>query len=79
MQQIPQFKKKKKDLSHTIYVFILYCQCQIYIQKYFLRSNSAGKKSHTYEEGGPPQNFCLAFIDELEKQIFIKKTVEVGQ
>ena len=27
---------------------------------------------------GTPQNFFLAFIDELEKQI-IKKTVEVGQ
>ena len=26
---------------------------------------------------GTPQNFCLAFIDELEKQIFIKKTVEL--
>ena len=28
---------------------------------------------------GTPQNFFLAFIDELEKQIIIKKTVEVGQ
>ena len=38
------------------------------------------QKSHTWEEGGgTPQNFCLAFIDELEKQIIIKKTVEVGQ
>ena len=26
-----------------------------------------------------PQNFILAFIDELEKQIIIKKIVEVGQ
>ena len=26
-----------------------------------------------------PQNFSLAFIDELEKQILIKKTIEVGQ
>ena len=24
-------------------------------------------------------NFFLAFTDELEKQLFIKKTVEVGQ
>ena len=24
------------------------------------------------------QNFCLAFIDELEIQLFIKTTVEVG-
>ena len=28
---------------------------------------------------GTPQNFSLAFIDELEKQLFIKKTVEVRQ
>ena len=28
---------------------------------------------------GTPQNLFLAFIDELEKQIIIKKTVEVGQ
>ena len=35
-------------------------------------------KNHTHE-GGAPQNFFLAFIDELEKQLFIKKTVEVSQ
>ena len=28
---------------------------------------------------GTPQNFFLPLIDELEKQIIIKKTVEVGQ
>ena len=28
---------------------------------------------------GTSQNFFLAFIDELEKQIIVKKTVEVGQ
>ena len=40
----------------------------------------ARKKSNTCEEGGgTPQNFCLTFIDELEKQLFIKKTVEVGK
>ena len=31
------------------------------------------KKFHTYEEGGgTPQSFCLAFIDEFEKQLFKK-------
>ena len=40
---------------------------------------SKKKKSHTRGEGGAHLNFFLAFIDELEKQIFIKKTVEVGQ
>ena len=28
---------------------------------------------------GKTQNLFLAFIDELEKQTIIKKTVEVGQ
>ena len=32
------------------------------------------KKSHTCEEGGAHLSFFLAFIDELEKQIIIKKT-----
>ena len=37
------------------------------------------KKKHTCEEGGgTPQNFFLVFI-ELEKQMIIRKTVEVGQ
>ena len=40
---------------------------------------SKKKKPHTRGEGGAHLNFFLAFIDELEKQIFIKKTVEVGQ
>ena len=38
------------------------------------------QKSHTYEEGGgKPQNFFLAFIDKLEKEIIVKKTIEVDQ
>ena len=41
--------------------------CWIHISNNF-------QKSHTCEEGrAKPQNFCLAFIDELEKQLFIKK------
>ena len=28
---------------------------------------------------GTPKNFFLAFIDELEKQIIIEKTVQAGQ
>ena len=28
---------------------------------------------------GTPQTLFLALTDELEKQVFIKKTVEVGQ
>ena len=35
------------------------------------------KKNHTHvKKVGTPQNFFLAFIDELEKQIIIKKTVK---
>ena len=35
------------------------------------------EKSHTCEEDeGTPQNFCLAFTDELEKQLFIKKLLK---
>ena len=34
-------------------------------------------KSHACEEGGP--HLFLVFTDELEKQRFIKKTIEVRQ
>ena len=36
-------------------------------------------KSHTSEEDGAHLKICLTFIDKLEKQLLIKKTVEVGQ
>ena len=37
------------------------------------------KKSHTCEEGGAHLRiFFLVFIDEFEKQLFVKKSVEVG-
>ena len=42
-------------------------------------SNIYLKIRHMWRRWGKPQNFCLAFVDELEKQLFIKKTVEVGQ
>ena len=31
-----------------------------------------------YRRWGTPQNFCLPFIDELEKQLFIKKNIVSG-
>ena len=37
------------------------------------------KIKHMWRMWGTPHNFFLAFIDELEKQIIITKTVEVGQ
>ena len=36
-------------------------------------------KIHTHVKKGTPKNFFLAFIDKLEKEIIIKKIVEVGQ
>ena len=35
--------------------------------------------THMRRRWGTPQNFFLTFIDELEKQIITKKTIEVGQ
>ena len=35
--------------------------------------------NYTQVKVGQPQNFFLAFIEEFEKQIIIKQTVEVGQ
>ena len=41
---------------------------------------SIEKITHMRKRSGTSQNFCLQFIDELEKKkLFIKKTVEVGQ
>ena len=37
------------------------------------------KITHMQRRWDTPQNFFLAFIDEFEKQVIIKKTVEVGQ
>ena len=37
------------------------------------------KITYMWRRWDTPQNFFLAFIDELEKQIIIKKTVEMGQ
>ena len=43
-------------------------------QKYEIK-----KKSHTCEEGGTHLIISFwAFIDEFEKQLFIKKTVQVS-
>ena len=36
-------------------------------------------KSHMWRRWGTPQNIFFTFIDELEKQIIITKTVKVGQ
>ena len=37
------------------------------------------KITHMWRKWDTTQNFFLAFNNELEKQIIIKKTVEVGQ
>ena len=43
------------------------------------REWGVSRESRESKRWGTPQNFCLAFTDELEKQLFTKKTVEVGQ
>ena len=44
-----------------------------------ITSSAVGLKiAHMWRKWDTPQNFCLAFIDELEKQLFIKKNVEVS-
>ena len=45
----------------------------------YIVSSSLKKITHMWRRWGTPQNFFLACIDELEKQIILKKTVEVGQ
>ena len=48
---------------------------ETFTQRFFAMT----KITHMWRRCGTPQNFFLAFIDELDKQIIIKKTVEVGQ
>ena len=71
MQQVAQFTHTQK-ISVILFTFSYYTvNVRSTFKNIFLHSNSAGKKSHTYEEGGTPQNFYLALINELEKQISI--------
>ena len=45
-----------------------------------MKSFTENKKSDKWEKGrAHQQNFFLAFIDELQKPLFIEKTAEVGQ
>ena len=41
--------------------------------------NTTQKITNMSRRWGTPQNYSLAFIDELEKHLFNKKTVEVDQ
>ena len=43
------------------------------------RTSKNLKFTHMWRRWGTPHNVFLAFIDKLEKQIIIKRTVEVGQ
>ena len=53
---------------YTFFIHQFYTSCTIFVYKMYRQFLCS-----------TPHNFCLAFIDELEKQRFIKKTVEVGQ
>ena len=50
-------------------------KCSPCLKKLSLCCKSIKNHTNVKKVGHTPQNFCLAFIDELEKQIF----VEVGQ
>ena len=64
------------NLSRTI-TYISTIKFQIMIKK---TSRLLKEKPQICEEGGAHLTICvLAFIDELEKQIILKKTAEVGQ
>ena len=64
-----------QQLVGVWYVFFFYQNIHHNLQtKKYIK-----QKSHRGEEGGAHLNFFLVFIDELEKQIIIKRTVEVGQ
>ena len=67
----------------SIFIHIYHIIHQFYLQKkeqisvYFQLTTIIPdeifiKKNHTHvKRWGTPQNFCLAFIDELQKQLFI--------
>ena len=49
----------------------------LHLTKNWLSCSSKLIANHTHvNKVGTTQNFCLAFIDELGKQLFIKKTVK---
>ena len=51
---------------------------QMSLQTAYLLKKSLTEKPHTFEGGGThtPHDFCLVFIDELEKQLFTKKLLK---
>ena len=61
----------EKNLEKNVYWNVMF--------EMFRKLTSQEKITHMWRRWGTPQNFFLAFINELEKQIIIKKTVEVGQ
>ena len=70
------FAKKRVNIKNEDKVIIKYSRKSLL----YNNSKTSMKKSHTCEEGGVHLRFFfLTFIDELEKQIIITKTVEVGQ
>ena len=65
------------DLSNdTIKILEVHFSCnkQVQMQNNFLITIK--KITHMWRTWSTPQNFCLEFIDELEKQLFIKKNVK---
>ena len=76
--QIPYKKNFDKSWAKC-QVKAKFCQ-DTYFKKWKNYFKKIYKKLNTPEEGGAQLwIFILGFTDELEKQIFIEKTVEVGQ
>ena len=65
----------EKPFSHLFHRFNV--TFYMFLSIWFCRNKE--KITHMWRRWGTPQSFFLGFINELEKQIIIKKTVEVGQ
>ena len=60
------------EMTHSVRCFIALNSLEISNIEYWIKNKTNVKKVAT------PKNFCLAFINELEKQLFIKKNCWSG-
>ena len=84
---IKNSKYEKINSANPLYLIITKVNGhfeEININKYLMLVPTNGskeiiEKSDVWQRRGTTQNFLLVFIDELEKQLFFKKTVEADQ
>ena len=67
------YLNNKKYLKIVYYIYNLHCNIKN-TNNTFSIEMIVKKITHMLKRWGTPQNFFLPFIDELEKQIIIKKT-----